>query len=138
MLCSDAKLQRENEKISILGEPTENAIIQSGIDNNVNKTSLETIYPRVGEIPFDSSRKLMTTIHTIPNGFRIVTKGAPDILLSLCTKDYNHGNIVELNSIRLEQIKKTNKIMAEKKLTINETEQAILDALASANEPLTL
>ena len=60
----------------------------------------------------------MTTIHKTENGYRIVTKGAPDVLLNKCTKDYNCGNIKELNSIRLEQIKKTNKAMAEKALRV--------------------
>ncbi len=71
-----------------------------------------------GEIPFDSSRKLMTTIHKMQSGYRIITKGAPDILLSKCSKDYNNGKIQNMNISRIEEIKNANRKMAEKALRV--------------------
>ena len=62
-----------------------------------------------GEIPFDSARKLMTTIHKVPTGYKIITKGAPDVLLGRCTADYNNGKISPLTQSRIEQIKNANK-----------------------------
>ncbi len=60
----------------------------------------------------------MTTIHKTLNGFRIITKGAPDVLIEKCNKDYNNGNITVLNNTRLKQIKSVNKAMAEKALRV--------------------
>ena len=60
----------------------------------------------------------MTTIHKTSNGFRIITKGAPDILIGKCNKDYNNGDVTVLNKTRLKQIKSVNKAMAEKALRV--------------------
>lgn len=108
--------KKENGKL--YGEPTENAIIQSAIDNNINKIELEKEFPRISEIPFESARKLMTTIHKTKSGYRIITKGAPDVLLKKCTKDYNNNNIINMSSSRIEQIKRANQSMAEKALRV--------------------
>lgn len=110
-----------NEKKEVgklYGEPTENAIIQSAIDNNINKIELEKEFPRISEIPFESTRKLMTTVHKIKSGYRIITKGAPDVLLKKCTKDYNNNSIINMSSSRIEQIKRANQTMAEKALRV--------------------
>lgn len=100
------------------GEPTENAIVRAGVDNNIYKTEIQRQFPRVAEIPFESSRKLMTTIHKTDNGYRIITKGAPDVLLKRCSKDYNNGYITSMSGNRIEQIKKANQAMAEKALRV--------------------
>lgn len=71
-----------------------------------------------GELPFESSRKLMTTIHKVPTGYKIITKGAPDVLLKRCSKDYNNGKVVDMSSSRIEQIKLANQKMAGRALRV--------------------
>ena len=80
-LCSDAR--REGE--SFVGDPTETALVEAAAKKGLEKGELERRSPRRGEVPFDSRRKLMTTVHALPEGgFRVCVKGAPDVLLSKC------------------------------------------------------
>ena len=72
---------------------------------------------RINDIPFDSERKMMTTIHRIGNKYRIITKGAPDVLINRCTKYYDNGNISPIYS-KKEDIKEQNEIMADKALRV--------------------
>ena len=67
------------------GNPTESALLDAAERDGVDPGAVEQGYPRMSEIPFDSGRKLMTTVHKIPHGYRIITKGAPDILLERCS-----------------------------------------------------
>ena len=77
------------------------------------------IMPRVSEIPFDSSRKLMTTVHALKNGrYRIITKGAPDVLLNKCTYYEEQGSIKDLDKSFFELLKNKNEQMAEKALRV--------------------
>ena len=108
-LCNNSQI---NDKKEAEGEPTENAIINSAIEHNIDKRVLLSNMPKVAEIPFESSRKLMTTIHKIPGGYRVVTKGAPDVLLQKCTFSYESGNIEKISNQRKNQIEITNKKMA--------------------------
>ena len=90
-----------------LGEATENAIVNEALDYGIDKDELYTKMPRINEISFDSERKLMTTIHKIGKRYRIITKGAPDVLINRCNKYYHSGEIKELNSaINSEKITK--------------------------------
>ena len=95
-MCNDAEAKFENGKWDISGEPTEVAIINAGIEKFCRKDMLYQQMPRINEIPFDSKRKLMTTMHKINNKYRIITKGAPDILINRCNKLYVNGNVQEL------------------------------------------
>ncbi len=88
-LCNDSYLNKSGE---IKGEPTESALIASAIGCGIDKNKLLESMPRVGEIPFDSNRKLMTTIHNIGKSeYIVITKGAPDVLLNKCTKYLNNN-----------------------------------------------
>ena len=83
VLCNDASIGDDGEAI---GDPTETALVSLGISTSQRKTELEKQFPRVAEIPFDSERKLMTTIHLCPDGrYFVATKGGFDELLSRCT-----------------------------------------------------
>lgn len=115
------------------GDPTETAIVKAANEKNIHKNDLEAIYPRVGEIPFDSTRKLMTTIHRTLSGYRIITKGAPDVLLSKCKKYYNNGNILELEETVINSIKKANKSMGEKALRVLGVAYLDVDKIPSNN-----
>lgn len=93
LLCNDTKID-ENE---FIGDPTETSIYKLAKDNDIDYDSVLKKYPRVEELPFDSERKLMTTIHKIKEGYLVVTKGAPDNLFNLCkdsdlVKIYNKQN----------------------------------------------
>ena len=96
-MCNDGKVVLEQGKEKHIGDPTETALVAVALKADIYKDTLEQNYPRVAEIPFDSERKLMTTIHKKDNKFIAVVKGAPDILLSHC-KDFeekdkaNNGN----------------------------------------------
>ena len=88
-MCTDCTITYKEGKAQVNGEPTEIALVQNGLQNNKNKTELYQKMPRINEIPFDSSRKMMTTIHKINNKYRIITKGAPDVLLEKCKMTTN-------------------------------------------------
>ena len=114
-LCTDCEIAGN----VIEGEPTEKAIVKEALDNNINKNEEMKIMPRVSEIPFDSSRKLMTTVHELKNGrYRIITKGAPDVLLNKCTYYEEQGNIKDLDKSFFELLKNKNEQMAEKALRV--------------------
>ena len=84
-MCTDSKIENNNGKVEVVGEPMENALIEVAYKNKLDKMQLYQAMPRVNEIPFDSTRKMMTTIHKLENGkYRVITKGAPDVLLNRC------------------------------------------------------
>lgn len=86
-LCNDSKLTGNGAEVQVTGDPTETAFVTKAYQEHLNKNDLETTYPRVAEIPFDSERKLMSTIHKTDTGYRVMVKGAPDVLLTRCTID---------------------------------------------------
>ncbi|MBZ9688841.1 cation-translocating P-type ATPase [Clostridium estertheticum] len=92
VLCNDATYS-ENSKT---GDPTEIALLQAGVNYSIFKDELEKNHKRIDEIPFDSDRKLMTTVNKYDNEYYVMTKGAIDNLLNLCTKAYIKGSIIEI------------------------------------------
>ena len=86
-LCNDTKLTFDEQgNPAVQGDPTETAFVSIAVKEGLDKNKLEQETPRVAELPFDSERKLMSTIHPRPNGgYRVMVKGAPDVLLSRCT-----------------------------------------------------
>ena len=117
-MCTDVEISRENGKIELTGEPTEKAIVNKALDEGQNKNELYNVMRRVKDIPFDSSRKMMTTIHKIPNGYRVITKGAPDVLLKKCNKVYENGNITTLDYSKTKLIENQNNKMADEALRV--------------------
>lgn len=84
-LCSNSTIRRVRGKAVVSGDPTESAFVRALLSRGVSKDKLDNDYPRIKEIPFDSGRKLMTTVHKLKDGrFRVITKGAPDILMDRC------------------------------------------------------
>ena len=79
-LCTDCEIL-DNK---VIGEPTEKAIVEKALEMGKNKKDIEKQMPRINEIPFNSNRKMMTTIHQKGNKYIVITKGAPDILLERC------------------------------------------------------
>ena len=84
-LCNDSKLTVDGSEFRVTGDPTETAFVSKAYEEKLDKNELETSLPSVAEIPFDSERKLMSTIHKTEQGYRVMVKGAPDVLLNRCT-----------------------------------------------------
>lgn len=109
-LCCNCEI---NEGV-VEGEPTEVAIVKEAVKEKQNK-----VLPRLCEIPFDSNRKLMTTVNELENGkYRIITKGAPEILLGICDYYEENNTVHDMNSTFLSKIKNKNEKMAEKALRV--------------------
>ncbi len=83
-LACDGDVQIIDGAEKHIGDPTETAIVAAAIKNNMDKRALNEAYPRLGEVPFDSDRKLMTTIHNIEGKYTVIVKGAFDVLMSRC------------------------------------------------------
>lgn len=94
-LCCDASIVINNDNIEQLGDPTETAILINAYQHGMIKNDLNDKYPRTASIPFDSDRKLMTTINKYNDKYRVIVKGAFDVLSTRCV----HGNIVEAKNI---------------------------------------
>ena len=84
--CTNTQIRYEDEQEIVIGDPTEASIVRLMHDKGLTRESLDESYPRVHEIPFDSTRKLMTTLHKTETGYLQVTKGAFDRLPVACTK----------------------------------------------------
>ncbi|HHW49585.1 MAG TPA: calcium-translocating P-type ATPase, SERCA-type [Clostridiaceae bacterium] len=118
-LCNDSKMRRiDNQNIETIGDPTETALISFAAKTCFYKDKAEQEFPRRAEIPFDSERKLMTTVNEIKGKLICMTKGAPDILLEKCDRILTDGNIVYLNNELKEEIKAANSEMACKALRV--------------------
>ena len=116
-LCSDAELDRDTNEA--VGEPTECALVNDANKNGLPKTQLKKDYPRVGEAPFDSMRKMMSTVHQTQDGSVIqFTKGAPDEVLKRCTRAYIGGQEVPMTEEIRRDILNGNKAMADKALRV--------------------
>lgn len=116
-MCTDCDILYQNGKLEVNGEPTEVAIVNQGLSNGKDKNKLYIEMPRINEIPFDSNRKMMTTIHKIGNKYRIITKGAPDVLLEKCQKQIG-GGLGQVTIIEKSKIQRENEKMAQKALRV--------------------
>lgn len=116
-MCTDTTEERINGKLGFVGEATEVAISNAAMEEGVSKSFLYDEMIRINDIPFDSKRKMMTTIHKYGNGYRIITKGAPDVLLKRCSNCYSGGQIVPIFS-KKDDINEQNNQMAEKALRV--------------------
>lgn len=83
-LCTDASIIKKEDGYEQLGDPTETAILMNAVKHDLDKDKLNSEYPRLSSIPFDSDRKLMTTIHSYNNKTRVIVKGAFDVLSKKC------------------------------------------------------
>lgn len=114
-LCSDAKY--DAEKGEAVGEPTECALVNDAA--KAGMTDLGSQRPRIGEAPFDSGRKMMSVVvKDVDGDYEQFTKGAPDVVIGLCTHVYDNGQVVELTDERREQILAANKAMADQALRV--------------------
>ena len=114
-LCSDA---RPDDTGAAVGEPTEAALVNWATGLGLEKPALEREAPRVGEAPFDSMRKMMSTVHKTADGCVQYTKGAPDEVLRRCTHIWQGGQAVPLTPALRGEVLAANKAMADKALRV--------------------
>lgn len=115
-LCSDAEF--DEEKGEATGEPTENALVNYAYSLGLNKDEQKAVLPRVGEIPFDSMRKMMTTVHADGENYVQFTKGAPDEIVGRCAFVLQDGKSVPMTDEKRDEILAKNKEMADKALRV--------------------
>lgn len=114
-LCSDAEL----EGGEAVGEPTECALVNDAARGGMPKDELKQRYPRVNEAPFDSMRKMMSTVHQNPEGgFVQFTKGAPDEVLKCCTGVWRDGGVQPMTEALRQEIMQANKALADQALRV--------------------
>ncbi|MBQ8768673.1 MAG: cation-translocating P-type ATPase [Oscillospiraceae bacterium] len=114
-LCSDANL---NDQDQAEGEPTECALVNFACSLGLKKQDLEKTAPRVDEAPFDSGRKMMSTVHDLGGTFVQYTKGGPDVVLERCTHYYENGQVLPMTDEKRAEIMAANKAMADKALRV--------------------
>ena len=116
LLCNDATYDPANQ--TIIGDPTEGAMVVLAHKHGMKKAEWEAKYPRLQEIPFDSDRKLMSTFHRIGDSITMYTKGAPDELLRRCTRIEEKGAVSPLSDAKREEILGVNQSMAQSALRV--------------------
>jgi Ca2+-transporting ATPase len=119
LLCNDAYLEKQSEVFSVIGDPTEGALVVAAAKVGLDKKELEALYPRIAEVPFTSERKRMSTVHATPEGAKLVcAKGAPELLLARCSRMWRDGRITELGTVAEEKILHANEGMAADALRV--------------------
>lgn len=131
-LCTDVNIDEDG---SVLGEPTECALVNFALGLGLNKNDMLKSAPRAAEAPFDSMRKMMTTIHQTEKGVIQFTKGAPDEILKRCTKILKNGEITELTDAEKSEILKANKAFADKALRVLAASFKTLPSVPEKCEP---
>lgn len=135
-LCSDAEL---DEKNNATGEPTECALVNDAYKLGFSKTELKQKCPRIGEAPFDSGRKMMSTVHKTESGEIVqFTKGAPDEVLKRCTHVWVNGEALPMDDAMRQNIVNDNKNMADKALRVLCAATRIYQEPPESFEPETL
>ena len=134
-LCSDAE---EDESGVAVGEPTECALVNYAHGLGLGKPALKEAQPRVGEAPFDSMRKMMSTIHKTAQGIVQYTKGAPDEILKLCTSYLDNGAVKPMTDAKRSEILAANKAMADRALRVLAASERLWDSVPEDCSPANL
>ena len=134
-LCSDARIEEGSD--SAIGEPTECALVNYAHQLGMEKQALEMALPRIGEVPFDSGRKMMSTLHEDKDELKILqyTKGAPDEVLKKCTKIWRDGQAVPMTDADRANIAAANKQMADRALRVLMAAMRIYDEMPTELTP---
>ena len=133
-LCTDAKLAPGQQAST--GDPTQTAVVDFALKLGLPKYELEEKYPRAAEIPFDSNRKMMTTVHKKPDGTFIQhTTGAPDVVIGRCTTVMRGGKILPMTDEIRAELSHANKNLADQALRVLASGIRLYDALPAAVDP---
>ena len=133
-LCCDAVYSPDGAQ----GEPTEAALVNFGAANGQIKPELENEQPRVAEAPFDSMRKMMSTVHKCGDSYIQYTKGAPDEVLKCCTSYLDSGAVLPLTDEKRREILSVNHAMADRALRVLAAAERRWDALPEDCSPANL
>ena len=114
-LCTNTRIQKTKV---VLGAPTEVAIVKGALKSGNQMENMCRLYPRLAEVPFDSSRKRMSTLHKDRDGGLLIVKGAPDVVLDFCTSYEDQGRVKSLTSNEKRDLLAQNSKMAEKALRV--------------------
>ena len=133
-LCCDAVYSPDGAQ----GEPTEAALVNFGAANGQIKPELENEQPRVAEAPFDSMRKMMSTVHKCGDSYIQYTKGAPDEVLKCCTSYLDSGAVLPLTNEKRQEILSVNHAMADRALRVLAAAERRWDALPEDCSPANL
>lgn len=114
ILCNDATSKNGSKT----GDPTEIALLDAGIKFDLYKEELDSLHGRVDEVPFDSDRKLMTTVNKYESQFKVFTKGAIDNLLKLSNKILLNGEIIDFTQDKKDEILKFSNLMSDEALRV--------------------
>ncbi|PIT84755.1 calcium-translocating P-type ATPase, SERCA-type [Candidatus Micrarchaeota archaeon CG10_big_fil_rev_8_21_14_0_10_45_29] len=117
-LCNDSKLEKKKGKFHMLGDPTEAALLASASKMKISKKQIDARFARIDEIPFDSKRKMMSTIHRQGKGKIAYVKGAPDVIISKCKYILKNGKAKKINAKERRQILEANEKMASSALRV--------------------
>ena len=147
LLCSDARLERDDGEYRMVGDPTEGALVVAAAKAGLWREEVEARMPRVAEIPFDSDRKRMSTIHRL-NGGRptgtngeytaqhvVYVKGAPDVVLPRCHSILENGVAVPLTPARRQHIENVNRDLGGEALRVLAVAYRLIDDLPEALDP---
>jgi len=147
LLCSDARLERDGDDYRMVGDPTEGALVVAAAKAGLWREEVEERMPRVAEIPFDSDRKRMSTIHQVngrppegleerpPGGYIVYVKGAPDVILPRCHSILEGGHGVPLTPARRQHIENVNRDLGGEALRVLAVAFRTLDALPQEMDP---
>ena len=133
MQCCDAVLDADT--LTAKGEPTECALVNYAYAEGLNKNEIDANHPRVAEAPFDSMRKMMSTLHSYDGKVVQFTKGAPDEILKRCSFYLENGKAVKLTDEKRAEILKANKDMADKALRVLAAAEKTYDVCPTFEEP---
>jgi len=143
LLCSDARLETTTNghmSYTLIGDPTEGALVVAAAKAGLARESVDRQYPRVNEIPFDSARKRMSTIHRSLDapGYLVFTKGAPEIVLDHCDYFLAGGEPRVLTETQREAVRQMNEAMANQALRVLAVAERCLDTLPDEVTPETI
>lgn len=124
-LCNDAEIDAQDQ---VTGEATEAALVAYAQKLGLDKRTLKKELERCGEAPFDSSRKMMSTVHRTPTGYVQYTKGAPDVIVQKCAYYLKDGKAVPMTEEYAKEIMSSNKEMADRALRVLACAQRVWDA----------
>lgn len=118
MLCNDTSFSEEHGRRVMFGDPTEKALIEFGTTLGLSKEKMEKEYKRVDEIPFDSNRKMMSTVNDFGTEYMVSVKGAVESVLNRCNNILIDGKVVRLDNIKKNKILNSNLEMAKSALRV--------------------
>lgn len=129
--CNNAYIARDDNALSVIGDPTEGALLCAGMKIGADRDALERNFPKIYEFPFDSDRKLHSVVRRSADGrLRILANGAPEMLLSKCTRILQDDGLHPLTPINREMIAHQNALLAERGLRVLASAFREIDALS--------